>query len=41
MILAPEGLYYHDGANGSRGLTGVVPGNATLVFEVQLLNVGE
>lgn len=36
LLVIPPDLGY-----GSRGLSGVVPGNATLVFEVQLLEVGE
>ena len=36
LLVIPPDLGY-----GSRGLTGVVPGNATLVFEIQLLEIGE
>ncbi|NNM06661.1 MAG: FKBP-type peptidyl-prolyl cis-trans isomerase [Gemmatimonadetes bacterium] len=36
ILVIPPDLGY-----GSRGITGVVPGNATLVFEIQLLGVGE
>ena len=36
LLVIPPDLGY-----GSRGLSGVVPGNATLVFEIQLLEVGE
>jgi peptidylprolyl isomerase len=36
LLVIPPDLGY-----GSRGLSGVVPGNSTLVFEVQLLEVGE
>ena len=35
LLVIPPELGY-----GSRGLTGVVPRNATLVFEIQLLEVG-
>jgi FKBP-type peptidyl-prolyl cis-trans isomerase len=36
LLVIPPDLGY-----GSRGLPGAVPGNATLVFEIQLLEVGE
>ena len=36
ILVIPPKLAY-----GSRGISGTVPGNATLVFEVQLMDVGE
>ena len=35
LVIPPQHAY------GSRGLRGVVPGNAVLIFEVQLLEIGE
>lgn len=36
LMVVPPDLAY-----GSRGQRGIVPGNATLVFDIQLLKVGE